>query len=95
LWATRRICERTLKLFATWRATNKNQSKPNKHEALLNKSERPLTWNVLLKLKRLVHQTTDHIHPPTVFQGIREVFEKATQAALQVKKKKKKACIIL
>lgn len=31
----------------------------------------------------------------TVFQGIREVFEKATQAALQQKKKKKNKCIIL
>ena len=29
------------------------------------------------------------------FQGIREVFEKATQAALQQKKKKKRGCALL
>jgi hypothetical protein len=29
------------------------------------------------------------------FQGIREVFERATQAALQLKKKKKRGCLIL
>ena len=48
---------------------------------------------VVLFRKEIIHP--DSYAESCVLQGIREVFEKATQAALQQKKKKKSKCTIL